>query len=105
MPRIRLLPESNARQGFADAKEVAAISRRLPRDLAYAVQLMFITGWRSRSEVLPLTWAQVDFAGGFVRLEPGTTKNNDGRAFPLHPRAPRAAGTPAGDHAALRARP
>ena len=35
--------------------------------------------------MLPLTWAQVDFAGGFVRLEPGTTKNNDGRAFPLIP--------------------
>ncbi|MBI1734143.1 MAG: site-specific integrase, partial [Candidatus Rokubacteria bacterium] len=49
------------------------------------VQFMFITGWRSRSEVLPLTWAQVDFAGGFVRLEPGTTKNNEGRAFPLIP--------------------
>lgn len=45
----------------------------------------FITGWRSRSEVLPLTWAQIDFAGGFVRLEPGTTKNKDGRAFPLIP--------------------
>jgi integrase len=27
----------------------------------------------------------VDFAGGFVRLEPGTTKNNEGRAFPLIP--------------------
>src|SRR5262245_18513636 len=45
---------------------------------------MFYTGWRSRSEVLPLKWAQVDFAG-FVRLEPGTTKNNEGRAFPLIP--------------------
>jgi integrase len=85
MPRIRLLPENNARQGFADAKEVAAICRRLPRDLADVVQFMFITGWRSRSEVLPLAWAQVDFAGGFVRLEPGTTKNNEGRAFPLIP--------------------
>jgi integrase len=70
---------------FADAKEVATIWRRLPRDLADAVQFMFITGWRSRSEVLPLTWAHVDFAGGFVRLAPGTTKNNDGRAFPLIP--------------------
>jgi integrase len=85
MPRIRLLPENNTRQGFADAKEVTAICRRLARDLADAVQFMFITGWRSRSEVLPLTWAQVDFAGGFVRLEPGTTKNKDGRAFPLIP--------------------
>ena len=85
MPRIRLLPENNARQGFADAKQVATICRRLPPDLADAVQFMFVTGWRSRSEVLPLTWAQVDFAGGFVRLEPGTTKNNEGRAFPLIP--------------------
>lgn len=43
MPRIRLLPENNARRGFADAKEVATICRRLPRDLADAVQFMFIT--------------------------------------------------------------
>jgi hypothetical protein len=27
----------------------------------------------------------VDLAGGFVRLEPGTTKNSEGRAFPLMP--------------------
>jgi integrase len=85
MPRVRLLPENNARQGFADAKQVATICQRLQADLADAVQFMFITGWRSRSEVLPLTWAQVDFEGGFVRLEPGTTKNNEGRAFPLIP--------------------
>jgi hypothetical protein len=25
----------------------------------------------------------VALAGGFVRLEPGTTKNSEGRAFPL----------------------
>ena len=85
MPRIRLLPENNARQGFADVKQVAAICRRLSPDLADAVQFMFITGWRSRSEVLPLRWPQVDLAGGFVRLEPGTTKNSEGRAFPLIP--------------------
>jgi integrase len=85
MPRIRLLPENNARQGFADTKQVATICRHLSPDLADAVQFMFITGWRSRSEVLPLRWAQVDFAGGFVRLEPGTAKNNEGRAFPLIP--------------------
>jgi integrase len=64
MPRIRLLPENNARQGFADAQHVATICRQLQSDLADAVRFMFITGWRSRSEVLPLTWAQMDFAGG-----------------------------------------
>ncbi|HEX3177954.1 MAG TPA: site-specific integrase [Methylomirabilota bacterium] len=85
MPRIRLLPENNARQGFAEAKQMVAICRRLPAGLADAVQFMFITGSGSRSEVLPLKWAQVDFVGGFVRLEPGTMKNNEGRAFPLIP--------------------
>ena len=85
MPRIRLLPEHNARQGFADAKQIAAICRHLSPDLADAVRFMFITGWRSRSEVLPLRWPQVDLAAGFVRLDPGTTKNSEGRAFPLIP--------------------
>jgi integrase len=50
-----------------------------------AVRSMAITGWRSRSEAFPLTWAQVDCSGGRIRLEPGTTKNRDGRAFPLIP--------------------
>jgi integrase len=27
----------------------------------------------------------VDWSGGFVRLEPGTTKNREGRAFPITP--------------------
>ena len=34
-------------------------------------------------EVLPLKWHQVDLDAGEVRLEPGTTKNKDGRTFPL----------------------
>lgn len=83
MPRIRLLPENNARKGFADAGQVEAICRYLQPAVADAVRFMFITGWRSRSEVLRLTWGQVDLSGGFVRLEPGTTKNNEGRNFPL----------------------
>jgi integrase len=85
MPRIKLLPENNVRKGFADADRVEGVCRRLQSDVADAVRFMFITGWRSRSEVLPLTWDQVDFAGGFVRLEPGTTKNSEGRSFPLIP--------------------
>ena len=39
----------------------------------------YITGWRIKSEVLPLEWRQVDFASGEIRLDPGTTKNGDGR--------------------------
>ena len=40
---------------------------------------------RVRSEVLPLTWAQVDFAAGTVRLEVRTTKNDRGRTFVMTP--------------------
>jgi len=43
----------------------------------------YITGWRTLSEILPLQWRQVDFSGRIVTLDPGTTKNKDGRLFPF----------------------
>ena len=43
----------------------------------------YTTGWRTPSEILPLEWRQVDFQAGEVRLDPGTTKNDDGRVFPF----------------------
>jgi integrase len=35
--------------------------------------------------VFTLTWSQVDWNGSFGRLEPGTTKDQEGRAFPITP--------------------
>lgn len=84
-PPIIALREDNVRRGFIEADQLTLVCRHLPAIEADAARFMFVTGWRSRSEVFPLTWAQVDWAGGFVRLEPGTTKNRDGRAFPLVP--------------------
>jgi integrase len=43
-------------------------------------------GWqpeRLASEVFPPEWRQVDFDGGGVRLDPGSTKNGKGRVFPM----------------------
>ena len=40
------------------------------------------SGWRT-GETLRLQWAQVDLKAGVIRLEPGTTKNRDGRALPF----------------------
>ena len=45
------------------------------------VTFAYITGWRIASEVLPLEWRQEDFEAGEVRLDAGTTKNNEGRVF------------------------
>jgi integrase len=47
------------------------------------MQFAYITGWRLKSEVLSLRWSQVDLNAGEVRLEPGTTKNKEGRTFPF----------------------
>ncbi len=55
---------------------------RLPVEVAPVVEFLYLTGWRV-SEALGLTWAQVDFKAGTVRIEVGTSKNREGRVFPF----------------------
>ncbi len=45
----------------------------------------YITGWRIHDEILTRRWHHVDFQSGWLRMEPGETKNRDGRMFPLTP--------------------
>jgi len=54
-----------------------------PTDLKPVAQFAYVTGWRIPSEVLKLSWSQIDFLAGEVRLNAGTPKNNDGRVFPF----------------------
>ena len=77
VPTIKL---RNARKGFFDAEQVAAVVGHLPEPIAAVVRFAYLTGWR-RSEVLSLEWRSVDAT--CVRLDPGTTKNDDGRIYPL----------------------
>lgn len=86
-PYIPTVHVSNARKGFFEDAEIVAVEPQLPAALRPVLRFGFFTGWRVQSEVLPLTWDRVDFAAGVVRLEPGTTKNNEGREFPFaaHP--------------------
>lgn len=58
-------------------------SSTLPDDLQPVIEFAYITGWRIASEVLPLEWRQVDFDAGEARLDAGTTKNGEGRVFPM----------------------
>ena len=82
-PKFSLLPEHNARTGFFEPDQFQALLRQLSEPLRPMIRFAFVTGWRIPSEVLPLEWRQVDFAGGIIRLDPGTTKNRDGRVFPF----------------------
>jgi integrase len=84
-PRIEKLQEDNIRQGFFEREQFEAVRKHLPAYAQPVVTFMYMTGWRIRSEALPLQWRQVDFQAGTVRLEPGTTKNKDGRTFYLTP--------------------
>ena len=60
-------------------------------DLQSVMEFAYLTGWRIKSEVLPLQWGiNVDFEAGEVRLEPGTTQNDEGRVFPFSVSAPMA---------------
>src|SRR5262245_8946147 len=84
-PHIAMLQERNIRTGFFEDHQYEAVRAHLPAYAQPAVTFAYITGWRVRSEVLTLQWRQVDFAAGVVRLEPGTTKNLEGRVFVMTP--------------------
>jgi integrase len=81
MPHFPRLQESPPRAGFFEADEFQAVLHHLPACLRGPVHFAYLTGWRCRSEVLPLQWRNIDFDTGTVRLDPGSTKNRDGRVI------------------------
>jgi integrase len=91
-PHIPMLKENNIRTGFFEWDQFQSVRSHLPAPIQPVATFAFITGWRIVSEILPLEWRQVNFderlspeqtTAGTVRLDPGTTKNGDGRVFPL----------------------
>lgn len=81
-PYFPMLAENNVRQGFFEREQFAAVLRQLPSELRSVMEMAYWTGWRWRSEILPLQWRQIDTVAQIIRLEVGTTKNNSGRLFP-----------------------
>ncbi len=85
-PKWEKLREAPPRQGFYTPEEFArlldactALWARPPLQFAY------LTGWRLKSEVLPLRLDHVELGGAArVWIDPGTTKNGDGRVFPVN---------------------
>jgi integrase len=81
MPHVPMLTLDNARKGFFERHEFEAVLKHLPAYLHAPLTFAFVTGWRLKSEVLPLTVDRVDLRTGVVRLDVGTTKSGEGRTF------------------------
>jgi integrase len=79
VPHIPMLKENNARTGFVEdgdyEKLVANASELWLRTF---LELAYSYGWR-HGELLGLRVRQVNLANRTVRLDPGTTKNKEGR--------------------------
>ena len=83
-PVIHLLKEARPRQGFFEESQFLAVRKHLAEDLQVAVTIMWLYGWR-RSEVMSLQLSQIDLEAGTLRLEPGSTKNGEGRVVYMTP--------------------
>ena len=81
-PSITIEAPKNARTGFFEADDFAAVLAELPDYLKPVMQFAYYSGWRVRSEVLPLHWSHVDRVRGVAHLDAGTTKNGEARALP-----------------------
>jgi integrase len=78
IPFIPMLKESNIRTGFFEHEQYLAIKNALPDYMRPIITFGYHTGWR-KSEVLKLEWPRVDLRERIVRLNPGETKNEEGR--------------------------
>ena len=81
-PHMPHLQENNVRQGFFTEEEYKVLRAVLSDHLKIPFMIGHFTGMRM-GEITTLRWEQVDLVRGYIRLEPGTTKNNKGRTIPL----------------------
>ena len=85
LPIVHKPKEAAPRSGFFEAEQYEAVRRHLPEDLQTAAAIAYTFGWRTQSEVLTLMRAQVDLERATIRLDPGMTKNDDGREVYMTP--------------------
>src|SRR5207245_11658337 len=87
--------------GFLDDDQIAPVCKHLRPTETDCARFMYITGWRSRSEVFLLTWAQADLGW---RVLPARARHNEeprGARLSAHAVAPRAAQASLGAYPAL----
>jgi integrase len=84
-PYIPKLKLNNARKGFFEIEQFQAVLQHLPEEIKPVAVTAYVTGWRVPSEILTRQRHHLDLKNGWLRLDPGETKTNEGRNFPLTP--------------------
>ncbi len=79
LPNFPRLQEHNVRTGFVEDEQYAQLTAAAADLwLRALIEVAHTYGWR-KQELLNLRVRQVDLAAGTIRLDPGSTKNRDGR--------------------------
>ncbi len=87
VPHFPTIAVNNARKGFFEHDAFEKVLAELREPCLRAIAIVgYPLGWR-KGELLGLERRQVDLDAGTVRLDPGTTKNKEGRIVYLPPEA------------------
>ena len=82
-PPFPQIAVQNVRTGFFERADFEAVRSQLPEAFRGPITFAYLTCWRVPSEVLTFDGTKSIFQRGPSRLEPGTTKNDEGRLFPF----------------------
>lgn len=82
VPKIRLLKEPPARNGFLELQKFEELVALLPTHLKPLIIFLYWCGVRV-GEALQIEWSQVDLDARLIQLEEEQTKNAEARVVPL----------------------
>jgi integrase len=82
LPEFPTVKVSNVRTNLPSLADVERICSHLPAELARVTRFGALTGIR-KTRILELEWRQVLWPEQVIRLDPGTTKNDEGREIPF----------------------
>lgn len=82
--KVSILPENNVRMRVLTGEEYARLIEACSIHLRPIVEMAYFMPMR-RSEIVFLTWPEVDLKTGFIRLPANRTKKGAARAVPIHP--------------------
>jgi integrase len=81
---VKKLPENNIRTRLLSQKEFHGLLEKCPLHISPVVMIGYYMGLRL-SEIINLTWHEVDLKKGFIRLTANRTKTDSARLVPIHP--------------------